>query len=156
MDFNYEVTIKGSSETIELKIDEDNKNQTITGVKFGFNSDDATRERDRNGRIEIILYGKFDGTPQSSTAIRQMSDWAKSKDDIYREVTIKLSTADNSASEGNFTRTYHFDKMFCIDYFESTGSAIENGQGVGLEFYLFMAQAPTYKISETQMNRKID
>jgi hypothetical protein len=145
MDFRYEVTITDSkNNTIEFKFDEENKNDAITGVRFGFNSDDATRERDRNGRIEITVFGKFDGTDKTLTAIKGTADWAKSKDDVYREVTIVLKTEENSGSE-NFVRTYHFDKMFCIDYYENTGIAIENGDTVGLEFRLFMAQAPTYK-----------
>lgn len=151
MDFHYEVTIKGSRNTIEFKIDEDNKNDAITGVKFGFNSDDATKERDRNGRIEMIVFGKFDGRRETLTAIKQLSEWARSNDDVYREVTIVLKTSENG-NDGDFSRTYHFDKIFCIDYFEKTGLAIENdsNNSVGLEFTLFMAQAPTYKISETR------
>ncbi len=151
MDFHYEVTIKGSKNTIEFKIDEDNKNDAITGVKFGFNSDDATKERDRNGRIEMIVFGKFDGRRETLTAIKQLSEWARSNDDVYREVTIELKTSENG-NDGDFSRTYHFDKIFCIDYFEKTGLAIENdsNNSVGLEFTLFMAQAPTYKISETR------
>lgn len=151
MDFSYNITIKGSKDTIEFKCDGDNSNDAITGIKFGFNSDDNTKERDRNGRIEMVVYGEFDGRQETLSAINKLSEWAKSKEDVYREVTVVQTTSDNNASEGNFSRTYHFDKMFCIDYFERSGSAIGNDkeQKVGLQFELFMAQAPTYKISET-------
>lgn len=149
MDFHYDITIKGSKDTIEFKIDSDTKNDAITGLKFGFNSDDATKERDRNGRIEMVVYGKFDGRQDTLTAINKLAEWAKSKEDVYREVTVIQTTSENDNDTGNFSRTYHFDKMFCIDYFERTGSAIEKDDNVGLEFELFMAQAPTYKISKT-------
>ena len=147
MEFHYDVTIKGSKNSIEFKM-ADNNNDAITGVKFGFNSDDATKERDRNGRVEMVISGKFDGRRETLTAIRQLAEWSKSNDDVYREVTVVMKT---SAAEdsNNFSRTYHFDKMFCIDYFERTGCACED-DSVGLEFELFMAQAPTYKISETK------
>lgn len=153
MDFHYEITIKGSKGSIEFKTTGNNKNDAITGVNFGFNSNNDTKERDRNGRVEMVVYGKFNGKPETLKAIKQLSEWARSNDDVYREVTIVLTTSENSEEEGNFSRTYHFDKMFCIDYFERTGIAIEKKKdgtdGVGLEFELFMAQAPTYKISET-------
>ena len=151
MEFHYNVTIKSSKNMIEFKMDKDNsKNDAITGVKFGFNSDDATKERDRNGRVEIVISGKFNGDRDTLSAIRQLSEWAKSNDDVYREVTIVMETSDEEAGE-NFSRTYHFDKMFCIDYFERTGCACESSdKDAGLEFELFMAQAPTYKISETE------
>ncbi len=153
MNFHYDITIKGSKDTIEFKTS-DTQNDAITGLKFGFNSDDATRERDRNGRIEIVVYGKFDGEPETMTAINKLAEWAKSKEDVYREVTIIQKTFDNDADEGNFSRTYHFDKMFCIDYFERSGTAIEKEDDkVGLEFELFMAQAPTYKISKTSIEQ---
>ena len=151
MDFHYEVTIKSSKDTIDFKIDDSgNSNDAITGVKFGFNSDDVTKERDRNGRVEMTVFGKFDGRRETLMAIKQLSEWARSNDDVYREVTIVLKTSENDGDDGNFSRTYHFDKMFCIDYFENTGIAIENNNSVGLEFILLMAQAPTYKISETK------
>lgn len=69
MEFHYDVTIKGSKNSIEFKM-ADNKNDAITGVKFGFNSDDATKERDRNGRVEMVISGKFDGRRETLTAIR--------------------------------------------------------------------------------------
>jgi len=150
MEFHYSVTLKGSKDTIEFKLDGDNKNDAITGLEFGFNSDNSTRERDRNGRIEMTLFGRFDNRKDTLNSIKQLSDWSKSNNDVYREVTIVLTTADNDDDEGNFRRTYHFDKMFCIDYFEYTGSAIANRDTAGLEFKLIMAQAPTYKISETK------
>ena len=71
MEFHYNVIIKSSKNTIEFKMDKDNKNDAITGVKFGFNSDDATKERDRNGRVEIVVSGKFNGDRDTLSAIRQ-------------------------------------------------------------------------------------
>ncbi len=152
MEFHYEVTIKGSNGVIAFTMDEENKNDTIVGVDFKFNSNNSAKERDRNGRIEIIVYGLFDGRKENLTAIRELAEWAKSKEDVYREVTIELKTNANNKVEGNFKRTYHFDKMFCIDYCERTGSAMKNNedQNSGLEFELLMAQAPTFKISETK------
>ena len=95
-----------------------------------------------------MISGKFDGRRETLTAIRQLAEWSKSNDDVYREVTVVMKTSDIEDSN-NFSRTYHFDKMFCIDYFERTGCACKDDR-VGLEFELFMAQAPTYKISETK------
>lgn len=154
MSFRYNVTIKGASNTIEFNAAENN-NDSITGVKFGFNSNNSTRERDRNGRIEITLYGRFNGEESTITPINRLSEWAKSDKDWYRDVTIVLYTADNNDEESyNVKRTYHFDKMFCIDYFEYTGSALNKQEERGLEFQLIMAQAPTYKISETKFEYK--
>lgn len=153
MDFHYEVTIKSSKNTIEFIGDKDsNKNEAITGVKFCYNSNNAAKVHDKDGRIEITLFGKFDGRSETLTAIKQLAEWAKSKDDLYREVTIVLTTSDNSNNEGNFSRTYHFDRMFCIDYCEDTGTAIqgEDNQADGLHFMLFMAQEANWKINETK------
>ena len=152
MEFFYDVTIKGSKDTVEFKTNEENKNAAIKGVEFGFNSPDESSVRDnKKGRIELRLYGGFNNEAETLTAIKQLSDWAKAKTDVLREVTIELKTTDNTEQDGNFSRTYHFDKMFCIDYFERTGSAKEgDDDAVGLEFELFMAQAPDYKISETK------
>lgn len=150
MDFHYNITIKGSSDTIEFIATESSKNDAITGVDFGFNSNNDAEERDRKGRTEIRIFGKFDGRRETINAIKQLSEWARSNNDVYREVTIVLTTSENSGNDGNFSRTYHFDKMFCIDYFERTGSAVEKGSNVGLSFELFMAQAPTYNIDETK------
>ncbi len=148
MDFMYAITLKGSNGTIEFKPDVDNGNNAITGVQFGFNSLNDSQDRDKNGRIEMVIYGKFDGRRETLTAIKSLAEWAKAKKDVYREITIVATTSDNdSQGDGNFSRTYHFDQMFCIDYFERTGKI--GDKEVGLEFELYVAQAPTYKISET-------
>lgn len=151
MDFHYKITIKGKK-TIEFSCQQDNKNDVITGVEFKFNSSDETKERDRYGRVELRIYGKFDDTPESLSQIDELAKWSLSKDDIYREVTIVATTSGGNDEEGgNFTRSYHFDKIFCVDYSERLGAAAENDE-VGLEFELFMAQAPTYKICDTDIN----
>lgn len=148
MDFMYTITLKGASGNIEFKPDASNSNSAITGVQFGFNSKNDSQDRDKNGRIEMKIYGKFDGRRETLTAIKSLAEWAKAKKDVYREITIVATTTDNdSQGDGNFSRTYHFDQMFCIDYFERTGKI--DDKEVGLEFELYVAQAPTYKISET-------
>lgn len=141
MEFHYTVTIKGSNEEIKFETNKDqNANDPITGVKFMFNSDDATKQRDRNGRIEIVINGKFNDREDTFNEIRKLSDWAKSNKDVYREVTIEMETFDNIPGK-NFKRTYSFDQMFCIDYSETSGSI--NNEKEGIEFEIFMAQAPT-------------
>lgn len=155
MDFNYTITLKGSKDTIEFKPekgnhDGDTRNQGITGVQFGFKSNIDSCDRDKNGRTEIIIYGKLDDRPETFKAINGLAEWAKARRDVYREVTI-VQTSDNQSSDGTgkFCRTYHFDSMFCVNYFEKSGSCVKNKNDASLEFELYLAQAPNYKISET-------
>ncbi len=149
MEFHYEVTIKGTKSTIEFKKNTINSNDPITGVEFMFNSSNASRERDREGRIEIILHGKFNSGKENLTAIKELSDWAKSKKEVYREVKIVLRTVGEDNENGNYERTYHFDRMFCLDYCERTGTAIKEKKNTGLEFELLMAQGPDYTKDDT-------
>lgn len=154
MEIRYEMTIKSSKETIEFKTTE-TQNTGITGVTFGFDSKNELKDRDKDGKVIINVYGAFNGEQDTLNAIKQLSDWAKSREDVYREVTIILSTDYNSSDIGNFRRTYHFDRMYCVDYFENAGTAItkEERAGEGIEFVLLMAQSPTYKVSETKVEK---
>jgi len=156
MEIRYEMTIKSTKETIEFKpiqkSDEgDNENNCITGVQFGFDSKNELNDRDKDGKVVIRVYGAFDGEAATFSAIKQLSDWAKSRQDIYREVTITLSTKDGATD--NYKRTYHFDRMYCVDYFENSGVAVQKDGGEGIEFMLLMAQSPTYRISETKAEK---
>ena len=156
MNFHYNVIISNSKETIEFKATEGkNKNEAIKGVEFRFNSDDNGTEYDIDGRVEIVIKGRFDGREETFKAIKQLSDWATSTiNDAYREVEISMTTSDNDENTGNFKRTYCFDKMFCIKYSESSGNAIDNSSKGGnkgsFEFTLFMAQAATWEKRETK------
>ena len=152
MEIRYEMTIKSSKETIEFKTTE-TKNTGITGITFGFDSKNELKDRDKDGKVIINVYGAFNGEHETLTAIKQLSDWAKSREDVYREVTIMLSTDGNDDETGNFRRTYHFDRMYCVDYFENSGTAVDKEGGEGIEFKLFMAQSPTYKVSETKVEK---
>jgi len=158
------MTIKSSKETIEFKAykqetgneneQSENTADCITGVSFGFDSNNDLKDRDKDGKIVIRVYGVFNGQDDDFNAIKQLSDWAKSRQDIYREVTIVMTTDGNSSSNGNFQRTYHFDRMYCVDYFENSGAAVQKEDGsYGIEFMLLMAQSPTYRISETKAEK---
>lgn len=144
MNFIYTITIKGSTNTIEFK-----KN-AITGVELAYNSRDDSQDRDKNGRTEIIIKGKYDMMSDTLYAIDALSKWARSDEDVFREVTI-VATTENNTNEGktNISRTYHFDNMFCIDYFERTGLCLKTDTKASLEFELFIAQAPNFTIDET-------
>ena len=150
LEFHYDITIKGTQDVIVFEYEKNesqtsSKSDAIQGVNFKFNSDDETKERDRNGRVEIIINGKFDDRPETLVNIQKLSEWSRSREDVYREVTIDITTI---GGVNNFKRTLHFDKMFCIDYTEQYGK--EGGSDdYGLSFELFMAQAPTYQINET-------
>lgn len=165
MGVRYGMTVKSAKETIEFKAyrQGDGKDDApgttytadcITGVRFGFDSNNDLKDRDKDGKIVIKVYGVFNGQDDDFTAIKQLSDWAKSRQDIYREVTIVMTTDGNSSSNGNFQRTYHFDRMYCVDYFENSGAAVQKEEGsYGIEFTLLMAQSPTYRISETKAEK---
>ncbi len=154
MDFKYTVTIKGSKDTIEFKPEETHSgNESITGVQFGYRCKVDSFDRDKNGRTEIKIFGKLDDRPETFNAIKSLAEWSKEKDNVYREVTI-VATSKNQDSEGtgNFRRTYHFDKMFCVNYVEKSGifAKDENNEGsASLTFEVYLAQAPNYHISET-------
>lgn len=142
MNFYYEITIAGSKDVIEFKPAGDN--DTITGVDFMFNSDDNTRDRDKNGRVEFKVYGKFNDAKDTFKSIGALANWAKSKKDIYRTVTISIRTKEGELGD-NFIRTFRFDKVFCIDYTEQFRDS-------ELTFELFMAQAPTFSTDEAIAN----
>lgn len=148
MNIIYTVTIKGTNTTIEFKT-ADNSNSAITGVQMAFNSRNDSQDRDKDGRTEIIIKGKHDNRSESLYAIMALAEWARSDSDVFREVTIVAKTKDKS-NEGktDISRTYHFDNMFCIDYFERTGTCVDD-KTASLEFELFIAQAPNFTISET-------
>ena len=145
MDFHYDIKIKGTQDTITFEYEKSesengSKVDAINGVSFKFNSDDETKERDRNGRVEIVINGHFDDRIETLANIQKLSEWSRSREDVYREVTIEITTIGDITNK--FKRILHFDKMFCVDYTEEYG---ENK----LLFELFMAQAPTYQINET-------
>ncbi len=151
MNIVYTVTIKGTRGTIEFKTDANNNNSAITGVVLSFNSRDDSQDRDKDGRTELIIKGKYDNRPESLYAINDLAEWARANDDVYREITIVEETkTGNSENQKNFKRTYHFDAMFCIDYHEKTGSCVDKDSKASLEFELFIAQGPDYTISETK------
>jgi hypothetical protein len=150
MNIIYTVTIKGSKNTIEFKTAE-NSNSAITGVQLSFNSRDDSQDRDKDGRTEIVIKGKYDNRPESLYAINDLAEWARADSDVYREITIVEETKTGSSEkQQNFKRTYHFDAMFCIDYHERTGACLDKDSKASLEFELFLAQGPDYSISETK------
>ena len=150
MNIIYTVTIKGSQNTIEFRTAE-NFNSSITGVQLSYNSRDDSQDRDKDGRTEIVIKGKYDNRPESLYAINDLAEWARSNSYVYREITIVEETKTGSNDkQQTFRRIYHFDAMFCIDYYERTGACLDKDSKASLEFELFIAQGPDYSISETK------
>ena len=111
MNIIYTVTIKGLKNNIEFKTAE-NSNSAITGVQLSFNNRDDSQDRDKDGRTEIVIKGKYDNRPESLYAINDLAEWARADSDVYRDITIVEETKTGSSEkQQNFKRTYHFDQI---------------------------------------------
>jgi hypothetical protein len=144
MSLYYNVQIIGSKDEISFissKSDDNatNNNDSIKEVIFKFNSDDDSKERDRNARIELRIKGSAE-TQEFYKNMTKLANWSKETSDVYRTVKIEIFTIENTDAEGNIRRTFEFDSMFCLDYQETFCED-------GVSFDLFIAQRANHKVS---------
>ncbi|MDE5771658.1 MAG: hypothetical protein K2I06_08560 [Ruminococcus sp.] len=141
MNIHYNVTITGSKEEIKFTANNQensgNDSDAITRVQFKFNSNDDCKDRDRDARIEVTIWGKAD-TKEDFCEMNKLANWSKETSDVYRTVKIEAFTTELS---DNISRNFEFDGMFCLDY---TEDFTENG----VEFMIFMAQRPNHRITD--------
>ena len=138
MTFKYDVLIKTEDDDKDQEIHfskDEESDDTIQGVEFLFNSDDNSRDRDKNARVELRITGRFNDNPDTLKALVRLGKWSLKKTGVYRTVQITAETDEDSNQ--NFIRTYKFDKMFCLDYKESI-------EAEGLTFEVFLAQHPQH------------
>ena len=109
---------------IELgkKVDDSNQSNMITDVEIFLDmSDENSRQKSLGMLAKIKICGKIlDDSAESKKTCNALFNWAKSldKNQWYREVVVEIRT-----DATNTFRTYHFEKMFVVDYKENYSTA---------------------------------
>lgn len=102
----------------EILLDE----HTVSGVTFKIDTiEEDVKDRSENVINKVVITGDIKSESKDQTRMLALWSLDKKREKVYREMVITLRPG------GETLRTYHMNKVFCIDYTEEFDSHNKKG-----------------------------